>query len=306
MKNINPKKIVFIPLENDEFFKPIINTIKIIQKDYQLIGRAFIYSLEGLFLTISLPFNITLSSVVNRRFQQFHIAELIRSGEDVPIPTKVEKVALEIANKKLKKELGSKKGINSIKDLTINELKQLINNKDMEPAIGEILRQGTVLTWSAFEVFFKNFITQLLNNKPELIIELVNNSKTSSKFQLKKIDLSKLAEYNFNVSESIGTIFFENINFSNLSTIRDVLGVVFPNNDLLRKYVSESNMWNLNQGRHCVVHNFGNIDSDYINNTVSKAKIGTKLVVTPNELENQLLAIRDTVSELLISVAKLK
>ena len=65
-------------------------------------------------------------------------------------------------------------------------------------------------------------------------------------------------------------------------------------------------MWNLNQGRHCIVHNFGNIDSDYINNTVSKAKMGTKLVVTPNELENQLLAIRDTVSEILNSVAKLK
>lgn len=303
MNNINPKDFIFIPLDYGEFLKPINNIIDDIEKDYQLIGNVFIHSLNGLFLTISLPFNLTQSSVLKRRLQQFHLAELIRGTKT---PKRDEKESLEIANKKFEKELGNKDEIKSMTEATLQELRQLINNEDMKPALDEILRQGTVLTWSAFEVFFKNFITQLLNDKPELIIELVNNSKTSSKFQLKKIDLLKLAEFNFNVSESIGTIFFENINFSNLSIIRDILSVVFPNNDLLRKYISESNMWNLNQGRHCIVHNFGNIDSDYINNTVSKAKIGTKLVVTPNELENQLLAIRDTVSALLISVAKLK
>lgn len=303
MNNINPKDFIFIPLDHGEFLKPINNIIDDIEKDYQLIGNVFIHSLNGLFLTISLPFNLTQSSVLKRRLQQFHLAELIRGTKT---PKRDEKESLEIANKKFEKELGNKDEIKSMTEATLQELRQLINNEDMKPALDEILRQGTVLTWSAFEVFFKNFITQLLNDKPELIIELVNNSKTSSKFQLKKIDLLKLAEFNFNVSESIGTIFFENINFSNLSIIRDILSVVFPNNDLLRKYISESNMWNLNQGRHCIVHNFGNIDSDYINNTVSKAKIGTKLVVTPNELENQLLAIRDTVSALLISVAKLK
>lgn len=303
MKNINPKDFIFIPLDYGEFLKPINNIIDDIEKDYQLIGNVFIHSLNGLFLTISLPFNLTQSSVLKRRLQQFHLAELIRGTKT---PKRDEKESLEIANKKFEKELGNKDEIKSMTEATLQELRQLINNENMKPALDEILRQGTVLTWSAFEVFFKNFITQLLNDKPELIIELVNNSKTSSKFQLKKIDLLKLAEFNFNVSESIGTIFFENINFSNLSIIRDILSVVFPNNDLLRKYISESNMWNLNQGRHCIVHNFGNIDSDYINNTVSKAKIGTKLVVTPNELENQLLAIRDTVSALLISVAKLK
>lgn len=303
MNNINPKDFIFIPLDYGEFLKPINNIIDDIEKGYQLIGNVFIHSLNGLFLTISLPFNLTQSSVLKRRFQQFHLAELIRGTKT---PKRDEKESLEIANKKFEKELGNKDEIKSMTEATLQELRQLINNEDMKPALDEILRQGTVMTWSAFEVFFKNFITQLLNDKPELIIELVNNSKTSSKFQLKKIDLLELAEFNFNVSESIGTIFFENINFSNLSIIRDILSVVFPNNDLLRKYISESNMWNLNQGRHCIVHNFGNIDSDYINNTVSKAKIGTKLVVTPNELENQLLAIRDTVSALLISVAKLK
>lgn len=303
MNNINPKDFIFIPLDYGEFLKPINNIIDDIEKDYQLIGNVFIHSLNGLFLTISLPFNLTQSSVLKRRLQQFHLAELIRGTKT---PKRDEKESLEIANKKFEKELGNKDEIKSMTEATLQELRQLINNEDMKPALDEILRQGTVLTWSAFEVFFKNFITQLLNDKPELIIELVNNSKTSSKFQLKKIDLLKLAEFNFNVSESIGTIFFENINFSNLSIIRDILSVVFPNNDLLRKYISESNMWNLNQGRHCIVHNFGNIDSDYINNTVSKAKIGTKLVVTPNELENQLLAIRDTVSEILNSVVKLK
>lgn len=298
MSKIVPKEHVFIPLDQQEFFVSINKTIDLVQKKFKPIGNAFINNIQGLLDTITLPFNIILSTVVKRRFHQFHLAEVIRSKK-VSLSSKVEKDAAEIANKKFQAELKSKEGINSLRDLTNSELRQLIENKDMKPAIDETLRQGVVLAWSAFEIFSKNLITQLINIYPHISIELVNNSKTNTKFQFKKIDLIKLAEYDFDISSSIGNIITENINFSNLSNIKNIFEVIYPNNKKINKKLSSPHIWELNQRRHCIVHNLGIIDDDFVTNTKSKAQVGTKLVVTPADLENQLFVIRDTATELL-------
>jgi hypothetical protein len=168
----------------------------------------------------------------------------------------------------------------------------------LDAAAQELVLQGMVLLWSAFEVLCRDVFEALLNENPQLIQTLMDHPDTRKRFEAERLPLDTLINHDFNLSARLGTVLVSQQDFSDLRTIKAVYAVLFPTGVGLREAFANGKLWTLFQRRHLVVHRRGVIDRAYIDATGDAGVVGTRLVVRPRTLEDGLKFVVSAGSQL--------
>src|SRR6267154_760666 len=198
-----------IPPKDEEVFSLLAGAI--VCKPFTEIGAALRANLAGLLSTVSVPYTLAYRSAIDRRWQQVHSAARIRSLKLLAGPNETQE-ELELRRERealtcAESEIANYPPEGNDDDLwdTLNFLEDLRSDEMAIRAANELILQGAVLCWCAFEVFARDCFIAHLNAKPDRTLVLLADSVAKRRFDLPKISLETLATHNFNLSERMGT-----------------------------------------------------------------------------------------------------
>ena len=178
-----------------------------------------------------------------------------------------------------------------------------LQDKQMETAAQELLRQAVVIVWGAFEVLCRDIFVGYLNSNPMVAQKLTLDGETRKIYQAKAIDLEVLSAYDYNVSNNLGDVFASVYDLSSLGAIRQTFSVLFPSEPNLHAQLRDKKLWILHQRRHLTVHKRAVVDKQYLEKTGEKFQVGHRLTSTPAELEEYIRLVCDSAVALVKAVA---
>jgi hypothetical protein len=157
------------------------------------------------------PFRLAGAGVHNRRF--FHIAQIERLvffRDHLNYPKEeAETIILKNVQEQMEKERDLEESIGSYSTEIANFLAQSARDPDMKSASLELLRQVAVIIWGSLEVIATDVAIEILNRRPNIVNDVLTSEAIKRLGISKNIPVERLQEYNFDVSNSIGTILFE-------------------------------------------------------------------------------------------------
>lgn len=266
--------------------------------------QVFRDSLEGCMRVASLPFTLTWDSVYQQRFNSFDAAERIRGlkldgGELTPADI-VE--ARKRAHQRMNDFIASEEGRAEIIDNTLRSLRALMNRDEVNPSLQELLLEAVVMIWGVFEVFVSDCLRSLTNAAPEKGLRLFN-SESKKYLSGKPITIEAIAERNFNLAACMGDLFFDAVRLDSLQTMRDVVSVLYPSEEL-RKDFSNKALWLLWQRRNLIAHRRGVVDRLYLERTGDAANIGQRIVLSGEYIDECAELVRDCALALIFEAIK--
>jgi hypothetical protein len=279
----------FIPFPEQPFYEGLNDLISLIPDTCRPPVQTLISNIKAVVQTVSIPFQMTATNVQRRRFQMLHAGERIRAlnhqDSKGVVPEWAHNSALAKAHEKLSSELSSPDAVNRFAKEVLEDLSLEITDEEMRCAAAELLRQGVVLAWSALEVFARDIFVTLTNTKPSLALTLTSDEGCKRLFHVKGIPFEEMAQYNFNLSESMGSFLVSYHPVDSIPAMKTVFQAILPNGGEVNIALSESQLWLLFQRRHLIVHRRGIVDSAYVSNTGEDIRIGAQIAVSPVELE---------------------
>jgi hypothetical protein len=285
-------------LDEVSTLKDLDDVIPTLVPQFQSLAKSFRYNLASAIATTGLP-SLLAALAAGESFFRIHqyrkmLLAIIDSPEELSESDKAE--ILRSAREALQKDLlGSGEGERSSNmELVGRDIERLLLQVDhLAPGIApEVLRQGVVLVWGAFEVFCRDFFVSYLNQNPTASLALMNDPTTKRLFP-KIVDLDVLTQYDFDLSSSMGVVLSSIFDIGSCSAIKSVFSTLFPGNEALRTALSKSEIWLLSQARNLVVHQRGIVDTKYKIATGSDAPEGSELVVAPKDLKGFTFSVRD-------------
>jgi hypothetical protein len=287
-----------VPASTDEILKELDAARSATRPEYHSVVSAFGHNLASAVSTVAMPFRLATASVEQSHFQRIHIAERIRaryieedalhSGEELEAMR--DREAHIKAQSRMQEFVGSDDGQDVLIRDTCRFLLASLKH-GLELAAHELIHQGLLLIWSAFQVFCRDAFETLLNRDPVKVRILITHPTTRKRFEAERLPLDTLAQYGFDLSARLGTVLVSQQNFSDLRTIKAVFVVLFPGDTALTQALAQRDLWTLYQRRHLIVHRRGVIDQDYLDATGETLEIGTRLVVTPLAFETALSVV---------------
>lgn len=193
----------------------------------------------------------------------------------------------------------SEEGSDWLRDRVASSLAHGLKSEDVSHAAAELLYQALVGTWSVFEVFSGALIVEVLNANPRAATALVAGDIGRRHFAKPVIGIEALEAHNFNATNSMGTILFENKRLDNLTIIKDMLTAIFDDSDVDSKLKCRE-LYLLNQRRHLIVHKRAVVDRDYLSRTSEALPIGAKLKLSSEDIERYV----ETVATIIDVVAR--
>ena len=295
MSGIQMREHFALPV-GDEKFKSFDAAFDGVPVSLQSAFRTFRHNLMGTVSTVAMPFNFAFTSVQEKHFQRLHIA---RDLANLPLPGQPttqdedkerDRKALEEARAEMQAFVGSNEGSNVIiRDVCSFLLHSLEHG--FKDAAQELLHQGLVLLWSAFEVLLRDVFEAKLNDEPLQIKLLVDNPKTRKRFEAEKLPLETLLEHGFDLSARVGTVLVGQQNFNDFPSAKGIYSVLFPNDAALNDALDQNELWKLYQRRHLIVHRRGAIDHAFLNATGETHAIGSQLNISPRQFDTAFKAV---------------
>jgi hypothetical protein len=303
----------FIGTDINKYFAELDELIRGLPIDYKTIADSFKHNITAVMSTTGVPVAIVASIISNYRvhdlFRRHGMNQIIEGKvEDAKnIDDKQKSEWYKIATKLHEEEMASQgEAFHHITDNINDFLLSILKDRQFEIAAGELILQGVVLTWGAFEVLSRDIFITYLNRNPDKAKGLMTDENTKRLFVRKSIDIELLHNYSYDISNSMGEVLCEMHEISSITTIRNVYKSLFPaSKDLIQKLM-DSNLWLLSQQRHLIVHQRGVVDKIFIDNTNLDLPIGSTIRVTPDELETFLSIVRDTGCEIIKAVCSEK
>jgi hypothetical protein len=293
----------------ENFFGQLASIDESLPTHLKPIGQAFLQNLKGVVSTLAVPAAIAIAAINRQRFHQLHLTEIFREkanmleteedtcdsrGGELTEPQKSR--VLSRARDAMDKEMESPEASNAFKASFFDFLNGVARSgfANVEEAALELLRQGMVLVWGSFEVLCRDLFVAHVNMKPKDVLKLLAEPNTKRRLQLRGLDFETLAQNDFNVADKIGTIIAMDQDLSRLVVLKDIFTALFPERDILRKSLSDKDLWLLNQRRHLIVHQRAIVDQQYIASTGDSLPLGKRLRPTPNEIDASLRLVSDT------------
>jgi hypothetical protein len=284
-----------VPPSAEETFADFDSAATSLRPEYQAVGNAFRHSLTSALSTVAMPFALATASVEQSHFQRIHIAERIRArsidentlqpGED--LETVRDREARTKSDSRMRELVQSEDGRNALIQDTCGFLLASLKH-GLEPGAHELLQQGLVLLWSAFEVLCRDTFETQLNGDPGRVQALISDPTTRKRFEAERLPLDTLVQHGFNLSARLGTVLVGQQDFSDLPTVKAVYAVLYPGSSDLNQALAHRDLWTLYQRRHLVVHRRGVIDQAYLDATGETHATGSRLTVTPRDFEGAL------------------
>jgi len=286
----------FLGFDTHSYLEPLARKTKDLRPPFFSSANAFKSNMEALIEVVSMPISLASGTASEMRLQQLEIGERIRrlkidTGSNLSIEDEQE--AHRIAHEKLNSELSSDYGISQMGIQAWRFLHAAIQTQKVALAAHELIRQSAVLCWGALEVLARDVFATYMNTNPVAAIKVTDHPSTRGRFDLKAISIEVLAIHQFDVSNRMGDILLQHQDLTELTAIRDVYQVLFPDAQALRSALCEKNLWLLNQRRHLIVHKRGIVDQRYLDRTGDNAELGSVLKILPGELKDYLKLVRD-------------
>ena len=293
-----------VPPPPNEVFSRFDGLVDGLNANYQPLAAIFRHNLSSVLSSVSIPFTLAHSAITDRHWQRIHTVERIRSlkiGPDRPRPgidkgadEDREREAYKIATWRMKQFEDSGEGQQAVIQDVCTFLLSGVRSDELKLAASGLIEQGVILIWSAFEVLFRDTFELVLNLDPSKVEFLAEDTTTRKRFEVERFHLDTLINYKFDLSDKLGTVLVGQQDFSDLPLIKSVYSVLFPSAPDLTESLGQPNLWLLYQRRHLFVHRRGIIDQTYLNNTGEPASLGSTLVVTPDEFEEQFNVVLKT------------
>lgn len=242
----------------------------------------------------TLPFQLAVDAVQQRRFDRILSAERIRSLNEVGPGEKpseaLEKRSAEIARSKMAEFLHSPEGSDFMRDAVLYELNRSLNSTAVSYAAQEMLNQALISAWGVFEHFASRFIIERVNDLPTLAKAVLSSPELKAYFGKPLLDLEALDEHGFDLTRSMGSMIFRGKRLDNLGIVRSIMAIVLDDAEV--REALGPGLWMLNQRRHLLTHKRGLVDREYLARTGDSLEIGQRLAVTSEDLEGYLLAVQ--------------
>lgn len=300
-----------VPPEEKKLFANFDESIHVLRPTVQKIAEAFRANILGLLTTVSFPYRLAHSATVDRHYQRIVSAERIRSlmleqkpGEsDTDLDARREAVARKHAKEKMEEFVSSSEGANTIIHDSLSFLERSKGDAELSASANELILQGVVLCWGAFEVLVRDAFVALLNHEPHLVENLVNDPVAKRRFDLAKIPLETLSQHDFDLSGKMGDILGQQQDLSDIQSVKAVYGAIFPKDATLRDALSSEVLRVLSQRRNLIVHRRGLIDDAYFKAVAGNQEVGERLRILPDELEKSINCSMVAASAILAAVS---
>jgi len=138
--------------------------------------------------------------------------------------------ALVQAKPKMESFLRSTEGRDALIGDTLGFLERLRTNDSLAGAANELILQGLVLCWGAFEVLARDCLIEYLNANPSRAMILLEDPMAKRRFELSKVSLETLAAHNFDLSSRMGTLLAQQQDLSDVYSVKAVYGALFASN----------------------------------------------------------------------------
>jgi len=149
----------------------------------------------------------------------------------------------------------------------------LLVEKRMQKKKQLFFEVSIVLMAAYFEDFLKNFFIKQINKNPKRALPFLD----------KQLRISDLKEFGFNLSERMGSVISDKVNFQNLGDTEKAYSKsfradIYKKDSTLRKRINH-----LFQMRHLIVHNGGIIDKKFCLSTQTKTScVGKRIAISMN------------------------
>lgn len=290
--NDNVGEYFLLPFNLDELVKPMHDIAEQSLDSLKLPAEIFVSAIKAAYTTTTLPYLLARSRAFALYFQRIHMSERIKDvtfedTQDVSenkYDEEREKVVVTRANKIFRKFIKSDEGVDACGNDISRFLIELLNEEDISKASNELLYQGVISLWSAFEVMVRDVLTAMLNESPQLSERLLSDVSTKKYFDMPKISVHELSTIDYDLSNKMGSILFGSRDFSDIRAIKAAT-IAIIGEAKIAEVLNNDSLWRLNQDRHLIVHRRGIVDAKYLKGIKSQYKIGQSIVVSPTELE---------------------
>ncbi|WP_319416465.1 hypothetical protein [Marispirochaeta aestuarii] len=240
---------------------------------------------------VSIPYQIADHSIHSRDLDKLIIAQRIRNRKyeikngDKEKEDEIIDLSIREARENYEQLMCTDEGLNqhiveTQRFLSSLSRQQLTEKNELHESFSDLLLQGVVLIWSAFEVTVRDLLLGYLNTNPEKVVLLSSDTELRKIFNLGKIDLQVIQEYNFELKNNLGEIYFGKIDFSNIKLVRLLLKHLVAKKSLLSE-IDSTEMWEFSQLRHLIVHNRGYVDKRYKAITSCNLNVGDRVLIRP-------------------------
>jgi hypothetical protein len=294
------QEVFLVPPDFPAKSAELVNLATLLEGERRTVAESFLNSLRGVVSTLTIPFNYTYAQVHSLQWQRFLMAGRIRARSN-PKESEREVQARAEAQAQLKEFVAQEAG-GVIADEVLNQLDYIKAQPESLAAARELMRQGVVLIWSAFEVLARDLFVDLLNGEPALLERLLSHPAAKKRFGVEKIDWQTLARFDYDLSSSIGSLLIERTDIDDIQTIREAYGALYPNASRLANALGSNDLWFLFQKRNLIVHRRGIVDAHYLAKTGDSAVLGDTMWVQPVEVERFLSTVTVAGTTLLATV----
>jgi hypothetical protein len=307
------RKYFFVPPEG--VLVNLTRAIEPLPEPYQSIGQAFVHNLKAVIETSTIPFAFANENTHDLHWQRMLIAERIRAlplpdeqntHEDPERTKQRDDVARSMAPAKFHDFTASEEGVTQMSRDTSKQLLSALKLPYLQQAFAELLQQSLVLAWSAFEVLSRDFFVCYVNHVPSAVAILLGDPGCRKRFDVAKLPVEVLAEHGYDLSSKMGTILAPQNDLADLATIKSAFLALFGTSPVLRSSLGDRRLWQIAQRRHMIVHRRAIVDVEFVRNTGESLVVGSKLPLSPMDIEDAIIVLRDAGIAILCSTPSLK
>jgi hypothetical protein len=300
-----------VPPNEEQLFSPLTEAIARVSKPFGEIGTALRANIAGLISTVSMPFTLAYRSATDGHWQRLHTAARIRSLKlnvgsnetEQELESRRQREALTRVKSEMASFLDSPEGRDALIRHTLGFLENLCSNEAVIGAANELILQGVVLCWGAFEVFVRDCFIAHLNAKPIRTLALLGDSVAKRRFEFSKVSLETLATHNFNLSDRMGTLLAQQQDLSDVFSVKSVYQALFPDDRKLSDALNDTDLRLLSLRRNLIVHHCGVIDEIYAAAANCSERVGDRLKLSPDNLEVHLGTVMKVATSMLDAVS---
>jgi hypothetical protein len=299
------------PREPSELLSSVTSLRDSLPPRFNDLCRAFEQNVSAVAATVGVPITLASAASEGSHWQRIHSAERIRAlklvaepGEgDAALAQRRTSHAATAATERMREFVESKDGQHTLAADACRFLLEGLRSSNLGEAADELLRQGVVLAWSALEILSRDLFEGILNANPKRALSVIQSPAAKQRLQ-SKFTLEELASAGFDLSSSLGSLLSTQQDFSDIRTIKAVMLPALNAEPDVETALGDRVLWILCQQRHLIVHRRGVVDGRYLESTGETRKIGERLVVTPDDLDQQLDKVVNAGRALLLAASK--
>lgn len=185
------------------------------------------------------------------------------------------------------------------------QIESVISKDDaLHRSLNSVMNTSICSSWTAFECLAGDLWETALNHDPRVLATaILNNDGGSSEvtgIKGKSIEVFLLNKYNYDIQDKMGTILREKYNFSDARDVKKAYDQAFKFDASKLNFLSD--LHELAQCRHLILHRAGIIDNKFIQKVKTNQSIGDYLEMSPSKVVSMNELVIDRGSQLLQAI----